>query len=106
MATKAWYAATHIKFGKRTEDGSQDGKYEQVKFKPGDEVTGLSKDDMLGLYNAGALTNQKPETAEDNEDDGEDEKANSDAANSGKGDGSAPAKPTKAAPAKAAQPSA
>ena len=50
-----FYAVTDIKFGKRTEDGSSEGKYERKTFKAGDEVTGLSKEDMKGLWEAGAL---------------------------------------------------
>jgi hypothetical protein len=72
---KTYYAATDIKFGKRgdgTEDGGL-GKYEQKRFKPGDKVEGLSKEDMLGLWNAGALTDQKPETAEDDADEADEE---------------------------------
>jgi hypothetical protein len=50
-----FYAATEIKHGVREEDGSQDGKYTSKRFKVGDEVKGLSKEDMESLWNAGAL---------------------------------------------------
>ena|SRR5687768_10602291 len=74
MADRFW-AATKIKFGKRTEDGSQDGKYERVTFNVGDEVTGLSRDDMKGLWDAGALSRTAPAKEEDDasSDAGEDE---------------------------------
>jgi hypothetical protein len=67
MADK-FFAVTAIKYGKRTEDGSQDGKYESKTFKAGDEVSGLSKEDMTSLWNAGALQRR----------DGEDDKAEED----------------------------
>jgi len=58
MADK-FYAETRIKHGKRTEDGSQEGKYESKTFEPGEEVTGLSKEDMTDLWKAGALRRQE-----------------------------------------------
>jgi hypothetical protein len=67
--TGPFYAATKIKFGKR-DDSSDDnglGRYEGKVFEVGQEVKGLDKEDMVGLWNAGALTTEKPET------DGEDE---------------------------------
>ena len=64
MADK-FYAATKIKFGKRSEDGSQDGKYEQIIFEVDDEVTGLDKDTMKDLWNAGALRREKAGSADD-----------------------------------------
>jgi hypothetical protein len=66
MADKFW-AVTKIQFGKRTEDGSQDGKYERVVFQPNEEVTGLSKEDMKDLWQAGALTRERPAEAKDEE---------------------------------------
>src|SRR6185503_16261210 len=59
MANQFW-ATTKIKFGKRAEDGSQEGKYESKVFEPGDEVTGLSKEDMKSLWDAGALRKTRP----------------------------------------------
>ena len=49
---KQYYAANRIEHGK--EDG------EVVVFEPGDQVTGLSKDDMVSLWQAGALTEVDP----------------------------------------------
>ena len=57
---KQYYAATKIKFGKRTENDTAEGKYESKVFEPGDKVTGLDVEDMKGLWNAGALTDQAP----------------------------------------------
>ena len=51
---KQYYAATKIKFGKRTENDTAEGKYESKVFEPGDKVTGLDVEDMKGLWNAGA----------------------------------------------------
>ena len=62
---KTYYAATKIKYGERTEDGSQEGKYEPKTFERGDNVTGLSAATMKGLWEAGALTDQPPADAED-----------------------------------------
>jgi len=93
MANQFW-ATTKIKFGKRAEDGSQEGKYESKVFEPGDEVTGLSKEDMKSLWDAGALTQTRPEGQEDSSE-GDDEEA--------KGAQSTP-KPTKSTPAKTATP--
>jgi len=84
MADK-FYAAGKIKFGRRTEDGSQDGKYESIVFEPNQEVKGLSTEDMKSLWDAGALTRKAPEADEVK---AEDDKS------------SAP--PAKATPAKAA----
>jgi hypothetical protein len=61
MADK-FYAVTAIRHGKRDEDGSAEGKYTRTEFKEGDEVKGLSKEDMKGLWEAGAL---RRETSED-----------------------------------------
>lgn len=63
MADKFW-AVTKIKHGVRTEDGSQEGKYESKTFNVGDEVTGLSKEDMKSLWGAGALTRENPNKEE------------------------------------------
>lgn len=59
-----FYAVTKIKYGKRVEDGSQDGKYESKVFEVDEKVTGLSSEDMKDLWKAGAL---RKETAEDRE---------------------------------------
>jgi hypothetical protein len=90
MANK-FYAATRIKHGSRTEDGSQDGKYESKVFEPGDEVTGLSKEDMKGLWNAGALTQEAPQQAND----GVEEKSSEEEASDVKNKPKAPATPAK-----------
>jgi hypothetical protein len=66
---KTYYAATAIKFGKRTENGSAEGSYEQKKFAPGDKVEGLAVEDMKGLWNAGALTTEAPAKDENDSDD-------------------------------------
>jgi len=68
MASKTWYAVTKIQHGKRTEDGSAEGKYKRTTFEPGDKVTGLTKEDMVGLYNAGAISSRRPEWLDDEED--------------------------------------
>jgi len=85
-----FYAATKIKFGKRDEDGSQDGKYTSIVFEVGDEVKGLAKEDMQGLWDAGALTRDKPAGAKDADEDEE--------GPSGEADPKTP-KPTKSTPA-------
>jgi hypothetical protein len=64
MADK-FYAATRIKHGERTEDGSQDGKVTEKVFEVDDEVTGLDKDSMTDLWRAGALRREKGSTGED-----------------------------------------
>jgi len=64
---KTYYAVTKIKHGVRTEDGSQDGKYEQKVFEVGDKVTGLSANDMKSLWHAGALTDQAPAGQDEDE---------------------------------------
>lgn len=68
MADK-FYAVTDIKHGSRTEDGSAEGKYESKTFKAGDEVTGLSKEDMKSLWNAGALEQREDEKTDEKEGD-------------------------------------
>jgi hypothetical protein len=89
MADK-FYAATNIKYGARKEDDSAEGKYESTTFKAGDEVTGLPKEEMVSLWNKGALTKTAPEKPEEDEE-ALDDKPSSD---------NKPA-PTKATPAKA-----
>jgi hypothetical protein len=102
MAGK-FYAVTDIRHGKRTEDGSAEGKYERTTFSAGDEVKGLSKEDMKSLWEAGALEQRDdaPEK-EKEEEEGDDETKAGDEAKVQ----DAPKSPTpaKAAPAKAATP--
>jgi hypothetical protein len=83
MADK-FYAVTAIRHGAREEDGSAEGKYVRTEFKVGDEVKGLDKETMKGLWEAGAL---RRETSEDKEEAPKEE---------------TPKTPTKATPAKAA----
>lgn len=70
MADK-FYAVTKIQHGTRTEDGSQEGKYSRVVFNEGDEVKGLSKEDMQSLWNAGALRRVTSEEASEEKQDEE-----------------------------------
>lgn len=72
MAGK-FYAVTRIKHGKRTENDTAEGKYEQTVFEPGDEVTGLSKEDMKSLWNAGALEQREADKQESEDKDKEQE---------------------------------
>jgi colicin import membrane protein len=99
MAGKKFYAATQIKFGKRVENGSAEGKYESKVFKVGDEVTGLTEEDMKGLWAAGALTQTAPEKDED--EDEEAETSSEDEAGKAKAAADAKAKADAAAKAKA-----
>jgi len=55
---KQYYAATRIEYGKRIDSPDGDPtkrRSEDVVFEPGDLVEGLNKDEMRGLWEAGAL---------------------------------------------------
>ena len=100
MASKTWYAVTKIQHGKRTEDGSAEGKYKRTTFEPGDKVTGLTKEDMVGLYNAGAISSRRPEWLDDEEDEDEESPAEETSSET------SPTPAKKAVPAKKAAPAA
>jgi hypothetical protein len=63
MANK-FTAATRIKHGRRTEDGSAEGKYESVTFEQGEEVKGLEPSEMKELWEAGALVKAEGDETE------------------------------------------
>jgi hypothetical protein len=85
-----FYAVTDIKHGERKEDNSAEGKYVRTTFKAGQKVTGLSKESMRELWDAGALRRGS----------GADDEAQTD----GEPEVGEPSKPVKTAPVKATSP--